>query len=220
MLCWTRNQAASKYFWSLTNRYPFFKTKKVADGVKSENLYGVDLHADFFDIGYDLFKDRDTLNSLFISADILSNDDVLSQLKGKIDIVWAGALLHLFDWKHQVVAVKHMLKLLQHHPRSMIVGRLMGDKTPQETTVGQGTEHQTTMYRHDIKSFKKMFHEACDALGEKWETDVKAREWKEEDDEVKLKGREVTAPPGTLEISFVAFRLERLDTAVTHNFVF
>jgi hypothetical protein len=113
-----------------------------------------------------------------------------------------------------------MLKLLKHHPRSMIVGRLMGNTEPQETTVGQGTEQQRTIYRHDIHSFKKMFHEACDALGEKWETEVNAREWKEEDDELKLKGREGTAPPGTLEITFVAVRLERLDTAVSHNFVF
>jgi hypothetical protein len=149
---------------------------------------------------------------LLIPADILKHDSVLEQLHGKIDIIWSGALLHLFDWKHQVTAVRHMLKLLKPSPHSLIVGRLMGNTKPGPYNIDR--DDIKIMYRHDLKSFKKMFHEACDAVGQKWETDVQVREWRDEDDELKLKGREGAAPEGTLEITFVATKLERLDMGI------
>jgi hypothetical protein len=171
-------------------------------------------------MGYDLFQDKDTLNSLFIAANILSHDSILDQLKGKIDTVWVGSLLHRFDWKHQVLAVKHMLKLLSPHPHSMIVGRLLGHSEPGETVVAKGTDHERPIYLHNVKSFKKMFHEACDLVDQKWQTDVEERSITSAHDQVKIKRDEKIDTPWSLEITFVATKLERVDKTLSHDYVF
>jgi hypothetical protein len=45
------------------------------------------LRAEFFEMGYRLFLDRDTLKSKFIEADITDANSALSGLDGKIDII-------------------------------------------------------------------------------------------------------------------------------------
>jgi hypothetical protein len=49
----------------------------------------------------------------------------------------------------------------------------------------------------------KMFHSACDAAGENWETEVEAREYSED---VKLKTYELLEA-GTIIVEFMARRL-------------
>jgi hypothetical protein len=185
----------------------------VADGVESSNCYATDLHGDFWDIGYDLFQDKEKLNSLFIPGDIFDHKSSLWQLQGKIDIVWTGSFLHLFDWKHQVIALTHMLKMLKPGPDGLVVGRLMGNEKNGEYTV-----NNKTVYRHNSQSFKKMFHEASDEkVGEHWQTSVKALPWT---DDMKVKKVDGTVPEGTVMISFIARKLERMEDVTSHKFVF
>jgi len=188
----------------------------VSDGAKSENLYGVELHSEFFDFGYELFRDKDHLNALFLEANIFSHESVIWQLQGKIDIIWVGAFLHLFDRHHQLIAIKHMLRLLSKQPSSIIVGRLVGSETPGEYP-SQITPNGT-VYTHDVHSFKKMFHEAAEAMDAKWETDVHAKPW---EGDLKLKASEdEPVSVGLLDITFVARKLERLDMPTSHHYVF
>jgi 2-polyprenyl-3-methyl-5-hydroxy-6-metoxy-1,4-benzoquinol methylase len=188
----------------------------VLDGVNAEHLYGIDIHPQFFEIGYSLFRDADKLNALFLAANILdvSEGSVLHQLRGKIDIIWTSAVLHLFDWKRQVAAIVSMLKLLKRAPNTMIAGRIMGSQKPGEYPGPRGGEK---VYSHDVLSFKKMFHEACDIVGEKWETEVTAKPWTEN---LKISWTQESVPDGLIEVEFVAKKLERLDTATSHRFVF
>jgi hypothetical protein len=168
---------------------------KVVDGVNSENLHATDLHKEFFDIGYDLFRDKCRLHSQFIAADIHSQESPLWQLKDKIDIIWAGNILHLFLWSDQVRAVTHMLKLLNPQSQGMIIGCVVGHKEPGSHILPDGTP----VYRHDVNSFKTMFYSACDAVGETWKVEIEAREF---NDEMMLKTY-TSMPPGTLRIEFV-----------------
>lgn len=69
-----------------------------ADGVPTANMYATDIVGDFWEIGYDLFRDRDSMNAHFIKADILDADSALQALHGKIDVVYVGSVLHLFGW--------------------------------------------------------------------------------------------------------------------------
>ena len=189
---------------------------QVADGVPAENLIGTDIHGKYFACGYDLFNDKETLNSLFLAADIFNKDSVLEQLHGKIDIVWLGSFLHLFNWSGQVEALKHIMKLLKPSPDGLIVGRLMGNTTAGE--FAHPSAPQKTMYIHHEQSFKRMFHTAGDALGEKWETEVKVHPF-EESLQITNTGGETT-PKGALIITFEARKLARVDGATSHNFVF
>jgi SAM-dependent methyltransferase len=186
--------------------------------VPSQNLYAIDLEEGFFEVGYNLFRDKDRLNSYFFPADILSKDSELDQLKRKVDIIWIGAVLHLFSWENQVKAVKNMLRLLSPHPHSLIVGRVLGNTHTGEWAVGGvGTENRgsrVTYYGHNKDTFKKMFHEATDAMGEKWQIEVESIPLKI-DDFVKVSGAEGSLPEGSIDLRFVATKLERLDSAVS-----
>jgi hypothetical protein len=156
------------------------------------------------------------LNSLFLPADIFNTESVLEQLHGKIDIVWAGSFLHLFNWEGQIEALKNILKFLKPSPDGLVVGRLMGNETAGE--FAHPSAPQKTMYIHHEQSFKRMFHTAADALGEKWETDVTVSPFEEQLNVTKL-GAETT-PKGALTLTFVARKLARVDGATSHNFVF
>jgi hypothetical protein len=184
----------------------------VIDGVRPENIYATDLHRDNWDFGYELFHDKDQLNTLFIPGNILDHDSTLWQLQGKVRIIYAGSLLHLYDRKHQVLAITHMIKLLAPGPEVLIVGRIHGNVKP-----GDFNDGNSTVYRHDVASFKKMFHEASDqAVGENWETSVKLEKWKPN---VQIKTTQKD-PEGSTMITFVARRLARLDASTSHHFVF
>jgi len=188
----------------------------VLNGVASEHLYGADINPEYFPIGYDLFRDQNKLNALFLGADLFdhSSGSVLKQLEHKVDIIWTSGVIHLFPRVKQVAAVVSMLKLLKRSPDTMIAGRLMGLEQPGEYPAKDSGE---TVYRHDVASFKKLFHEACDIVGEKWETDVVAEPWTEN---MKISKNTDTVPPGLLEVSFVARKLSRVDGATSHKFVF
>ncbi|KAL5327559.1 hypothetical protein ACEPPN_005258 [Leptodophora sp. 'Broadleaf-Isolate-01'] len=143
--------------------------KLVHDGAVQENLYGCDLRAGFFEIGYRLFLDRDTLKSKFIEADIFDANSALSGLDGTIDIIYAGSFLHLFDYDGQIEVCKRMVKLLREKNDSMILGRQVGNTVAGEFV--QETNEGGIMFRHSGESFKKMWDEVGEETGTKWRVD-------------------------------------------------
>jgi hypothetical protein len=175
----------------------------------------VDQHADFFDMGYELFSDKSTFNGLLLSGNVFSHEGTIWQLKGKIDVLWCGTLLHHCDWAHQVVAVKHMLGLLSVHPDSVVVGRVLGSTAPGAFPAADGSDRLE--YRHDVGSFKRMFHEAAESLDQKWAMEVEAHQYQ---GQLALKNPHFAPDAGLQEVSFIARRLERLDAATSHHFVF
>ena len=144
--------------------------KVASDGAPSENLWGADLRPEFFELGYKLFRDKDTLKSKFIAADIFDPSSALSDLDGNIDIIYAGSFLHLFGYADQVTICKRIVKLLRDKKDSLLLGRQVGNVESSEHV--HRTNQKETMFRHNSESFRKMWDEVGEATGTKWRVET------------------------------------------------
>ena len=136
------------------------------DGTPSDHLYGVDI-ASHWDVGFDMFRDRDKFSAHFIDADTLSDKSPqISELKGKVDIVSALQVTHQWDWDGQVTAAK-ILSTFIKGPGSMIVGNQIAGPVAQNVTL---KPLQVPMWRHYPESFAKMWEQVGHETGTKWET--------------------------------------------------
>jgi SAM-dependent methyltransferase len=170
------------------------------DGADSSRLFGSDLEPRFMEMGYELFRDRETLKSTFVAADILrddggirtpgsacsgagswydggrkrsarppEDDDPLSLLDGKVSIVHAASLFHLFTWDQQVRAARRIVRLLNPtDPRVFIFGRQVGclDPGSQKGPRGEGR------YLHNAESWQRLWDEVGILTHTKWRTQV------------------------------------------------
>ncbi len=101
----------------------------MSDGVPSGNLYGADLRKGYFELGYELFMDRGSLESVFLEADVFDeggSGSGLGRLEGKMDFVWAASFLHLFGREKQVEACKKIVRLLKNKKDAAVLGRQVG----------------------------------------------------------------------------------------------
>ena len=112
------------------------------DGAPMTSLVGSDLEQQFLDLGYDLFRDRDTFGGLFVAGDMLSlgsekekvgdrdqgeNEDTLktdqlTALNGTFDIVHAASFFHLFSWEDQVRLGERMMRFFRTAHRTISSG--------------------------------------------------------------------------------------------------
>lgn len=147
------------------------RLQQVFNGVPSENLYGSDLRPDFMELGYKLFKDRDSLKSKFIAADVFDPSSELLQLKGQINIIYVGAFFHLFDYDEQVNVAKRILELLEDKPNTLVLGRQVGNDNagPQ---LQSGYKDEKPRYRHNAASWEKFWDDIGEQTQTKWKTEV------------------------------------------------
>lgn len=122
----------------------------------------------FFDLGYDLFRDKSTLEAHFIAADIFAKDSPLQDLYGTIDIIHASSFVHLFDWDLQVEVLKIAISLLKPVKGSLMLGRHMGDV---EAGVKPGLTPDQKMYRHNEDSWRKIWQLISEQTGTQWKVD-------------------------------------------------
>ncbi|KAJ5578640.1 uncharacterized protein N7459_007604 [Penicillium hispanicum] len=141
--------------------------KLVYDGALSENLIGVDLHAGFHELGYELFRDRETLKARF-QAQSIFDDDFLPELQGQIDIVYMGAFLHLFEPHQQKIIIRKVSKLLRDQKGSLAFGRHVGAEQ-----AGQiGLNNKWYVYGHNDSTIQELFNGSGDG---KWEVESQLR---------------------------------------------
>ena len=95
-----------------------------ADGVPTDKMYSSDIAPELWDISYDLYRDADRMKARFVSADILDSASPLMELRGKMDILIANLVFHLFDWERQVAAGKNMVALSRLG--TLLIGRHIG----------------------------------------------------------------------------------------------
>ncbi|KAL9619270.1 MAG: hypothetical protein Q9160_006122 [Pyrenula sp. 1 TL-2023] len=154
------------------------------DGAPTDRMYATDLVDGFFDLSYDLFRDRDTFKAKFTTGDCLKLEDTktpenqaLLQLvgphsaEGGVDIIHAGLLLHLFDYPQQLQAIRGFISVLSKSlAASIIVGNLMGNQTagPLKVAWGGGS----VFYQHNEASFRRLWKEAEDATGTEWDLTI------------------------------------------------
>ena len=143
------------------------------DGAPSENIYGSDIVIDLANVGYDLFRDRDTLKSEFIVSDILDdNSELVNRLTGQLDIVNTLAFFHLFDWDKQVAIAKRIVGLLRPHAGSLLVGRHIGCINPHNDP-----SKRVLGYCHNEETWKQLWEVVERETDTKWKVNVVTESW-------------------------------------------
>ncbi|KAL2828353.1 hypothetical protein BJY01DRAFT_261556 [Aspergillus pseudoustus] len=144
--------------------------------IPASQLYGFDLEPEFFELGYKLFRDNaETFPATFVRGDLgVSGDedwargDIVRRIKGRVDVIWAGSLLHFWDWEGQVRGVERLIGLARGELGTVFCGRQMGS-----TIAGvyelTGLMDQTMHYRHDVGSLRGMWREIETKTGTRWE---------------------------------------------------
>ena len=142
--------------------------KLIFDGAPSENLYGTDLRPDFYELGYELFRDRQTCKAMFFPSNVFEPNAERDALNGTISIVYAGAFFHLFDRPEQLQVARRVVSLLAPRPGTLILGRQVGNVTPGRFE--HGTNSGGWMYRHNEQSWQQFWDEVGAETGTKWES--------------------------------------------------
>ncbi|RAL13191.1 class I SAM-dependent methyltransferase [Aspergillus homomorphus CBS 101889] len=143
--------------------------------IPASQLHGFDLEPGFFELGYKLFRDNaETFPATFVSGDLGASDEdwtageIVSKVKGKVDVVWAGSLLHFWDYEGQLRGVERLIGLTRGGPGTVVCGRQMGS-----TVAGvyelTGLMDKTMHYRHDVGSLQRFWREVEARTGTKWE---------------------------------------------------
>ncbi|KAI1207350.1 uncharacterized protein F4807DRAFT_435468 [Annulohypoxylon truncatum] len=141
--------------------------KCIYDGAPPDNLIGVDVEPRFHDLGYELFKDRETLKARLVTGDVF-DDDFLEEFRGKIDIIFVGSFLHLFTYEQQVKIMAHMTKLLRNRKGSMIFGRHMA--TAQTGGIFNANAIGWSIYYHSPETINQLLGSSSEG---KWDVETK-----------------------------------------------
>ena len=146
--------------------------KLLLDGAPASHVVGVELKAEFIDLGYDLFKDRDSFQGRFIAGDILDDapGSAVNALNGTIDIVHVALVLHLFGWDGQLKAALRLVSLLKNQPGTVVLGRQVGSSEPGEYR--HAAAAAGVMYKHDGHTFRKLWDEIEEQTGTKWKVEA------------------------------------------------
>ena len=144
-----------------------------SDGAPLRNVYASDISNELWNLGFELFKDRDKMPAKFIQANILDPESDLGQLKGRVDLIIANQFLHLFDWNGQIMAMKKIVELSR--PGSCVVG-YQRSQMPAKVVPGPWGD----MYFHDQDSFRKVWQQVESETESEWEVEaaiVDLSEW-------------------------------------------
>ena len=133
------------------------------DGAPTENMYAADIIQDFWDIGYDLFQDRDVMNAHFVKADLLDSNSELRALHSKVDVIYVASVLHLFGWDKQLEATRELVRLSKVN--TTVLGCQLGRDEPGERA---SKWNGNTMFYHNVESFEEMWRIIGKDTGTQW----------------------------------------------------
>ena len=141
----------------------------VLDGIDSKKLIGLDIEGPLMEHGYELFLDRQTLQSRFVVADVFKGASLGSawtDLEDSVDVLHCSAFIHLFLLEDQVTAAKQLAKLVRKG--GVIVGRQSGSVKPGNVAA---IKPGTYSYRHDVETFSDLWRQVGQATGTRWEVE-------------------------------------------------
>ncbi|KAF2230653.1 hypothetical protein EV356DRAFT_536248 [Viridothelium virens] len=156
------------------------------DGVRPSQLRGLDLVPEFWDVGYELFRDRDRDFGQVVKT---SGGDVLDlrSMKegaalegvegGVVDFIYVSQVLHQFDVERGVVAAKNIVGLTRG-PGSRIVGAQVGAVVGRESK-GYGAVAGPQPWVHDEESWKRMWERVGREMGIELEVETRMKAWRE-----------------------------------------
>ena len=151
-----------------------------ASDVPTTQMYAVDINAELWKLGFELFRDKEKMKATFLQADIFGQSSDLQQLDHRMDIIFACQFLHLFDWNQQVIAIKRIVGFSR--PGSVLLGFQRAQVEAREIERQWGT-----MYFHNEETFKKIWQQVGSETGTEWEVSasmVDLQEWGMEDEDL------------------------------------
>ena len=147
------------------------------EGVDSARLYGTDLHAEFIELGYEQFRDRETLKATLVAGDILLPDEeyaaceMAHKFDGRMTIVHASNFFHLFSWKSQLLICERIVRFfrlsLSPETPAVLFGTHMGSLKP-------GEIEMFSIFLHDKATFQSLWDEVGANTGTRWEVSMHA----------------------------------------------
>lgn len=169
-----------------------------SEGVSTENMHASDIVGELWQIGYDLFSDKERMKAQFIEADVFDDNSQLQQFNGKMDIIIANQFIHLFDWDRQVIAMKKIVGFTSG-PNAIVVGYQRAREVSQKKAMTWGD-----MFIHDAQTWQDIWRLVGEETGTKWNVDailVDLEEWGMEKEDT------VWMDQYPMGINFVATRL-------------
>lgn len=154
-----------------------------ADGAPAANLAGSDLQQEFLDLGYELFRDRDTFGATFVAGDMLGTaaDDAavraLLPLDGTFDLVHAASFFHLFSWEDQVRLGERVVRFFRSAADTapsgkpqLLFGRQVGLASPVDrATLAARGEYR---FHHNPATLQQLWDEIGARTNTTWRVDA------------------------------------------------
>lgn len=158
-----------------------------ADGVPTASLVGSDLEQRFLDLGYELFRDRETFKGFFVAGDMLSapkapsegsaGEDKLAPLDGTFDIVHAASFFHLFSWEDQVRLGERVVRFFRSADKAtnsgqprLLFGRQVGNSAPVDrATLAARGEYR---FHHNPATLQQLWDEIGERTKTKWKVEA------------------------------------------------
>jgi hypothetical protein len=155
-----------------------FNRKLVSQGVTPDKLYGTDLQAEYLELGFELFHDRDRWPAdHFVAGNMLEPTEEekaggsLALLNGKITLIHAANFFHLFGWEKQVAAGTRLVRFLKPDAKDVFIfGGQIGTLTP--TSRDESEKSPFGRFLHDQKTFQEIWDEIGEKTGTKWRVEV------------------------------------------------
>ncbi len=137
-------------------------------------MYGLDVKPAFFDLGYELFRDKGKMHATCVAADLTKSCvPSIDPMKSSIDVVSAQSLFHLFTLRDQKTVAQHLSELTKPIAGSTIVGRQLGLREAGEQ---RGLSEDTTVFLHNPDSFESLWQDIGAITGSKWKLDTRVEE--------------------------------------------
>ena len=140
------------------------------DGAPSTDMYAIDI-VNHWDIGFDMFRDRDKFHAHYVEVDILHPSSTLQELDGKVDIVWITHVLHQWTWEGQIMATRNLVSLSRLG--TLVAGFQVGADVARHQ--GPTKLMKGESFLHDPVSFAKMWDQVGEETASRWRTEVKYR---------------------------------------------
>ena len=163
------------------------------DGVPTERMIGVDLKREFWELGFELFRDKQSNNAKFIVGDVFDamNED-LGALHGQVDVIFAGNFFHLFSREGQLQAMKQAV-LLSRQPGSVICGVHVGTvETKALSSAWKRGPGKSEQFYHDAQSWQQLWNEVEEQTRTKWKVQVWSQRMVEENEKHVWMGQKAT----------------------------